>query len=31
MLTTREIPVRCPVSGEMSEINVDPSGGAIQE
>jgi len=31
MLTTREIPVRCPVCGEMSEISVDPTGGALQE
>ena len=27
----REIPVRCPVCGEMSEVSVDPTGGALQE
>jgi cysteine-rich CPXCG protein len=26
-----EIPVRCPVCGETSEISVDPSGGAAQD
>jgi len=31
MPTTREIPVRCPVCGELSEVSVDPSGGALQE
>ncbi|HET7451401.1 MAG TPA: CPXCG motif-containing cysteine-rich protein [Thermoanaerobaculia bacterium] len=25
------IPARCPVCGEISEIAVDPSGGAIQD
>lgn len=25
------VPVRCPVCGEVSEISVDPSGGAVQD
>jgi hypothetical protein len=25
------LPVRCPYCGEVSEISVDPSGGALQE
>jgi len=28
---TGAVPVRCPVCGEVSEISVDPSGGALQE
>jgi hypothetical protein len=26
-----EVPVRCPSCGELSELGVDPSGGASQQ
>jgi len=31
LLMIREVPVRCPICGEISEVSVDPSAGAVQE